>query len=245
MPIGEDMNSTIGLVTIAAAQLEDITAVLARELIDDDPRVWRAAMGGDVSFSRAATRIVPLAEARDLPRDLTQQLKWAVIGAQKAMEQRNALLHSLWMSDNDGTPIQTRRRKGGEAYYVEVTVEDMTAVFMAVSDAQQEMRRLWLKVAGHFGRAEVTENGRPLRLPNRWPDSETLPSPSRTWTAEDRWVRGLAEWVEVEAEREQRADALGVDIADLGAPNCPNDLRPMEAGDGGWICRRCGLVRPA
>jgi hypothetical protein len=201
MPITDETLRTMGLIAVAASKLEDITAILARELIDDDPRVGRIAMGGDLGFSRVVTRLVPLSEARNLPTAFTELLAAAVLAGKTAMEERNRLLHSNWMSGTDGEPLQVRSDRKGDRFYLEVTADDISATFMALSVAERAIRKLWVEVAHHFGRAESDATGRVLRLPDRWPDAETKASPSHTWSAEDRWVRGLAEWEEVEEER--------------------------------------------
>lgn len=66
---------------------------------------------------------------------------------------------------------------------------------------------LWVELVHELGRAESDTDGRVLRLQDRWPEAETRPSPSHTWSAEDRWVRGLAEWDEVEQERRRETGA--------------------------------------
>lgn len=205
MPITDEMLRTMGLIAVAASKLEDITGILARELIDDDPRVGRIAMGGDPGFSRIVTRLVPLSEARNLPIAFTERLATAVLAGKSAMEERNRLLHSNWMSGSDGggEPVQARSDRKGGRFYLEVTADDVSAIFMALSLAERTIRELWVELAHEVGRAESDEAGRVVRLPDRWPDAETRASPSHQWSAEDRWVRGLAEWDEVEEERQR------------------------------------------
>lgn len=191
----------MGLIAVAASKLENITAILARELIDDDPEVGRIAMGGELGFSRVVTKLVPLCEARNLSTAFAERLKTAALVGKSAMEDRNRLLHSNWMSGRDGEPVQARSEGKGVRFYLEVTSDDMSATFMALSTAEREIRRLWVELVHELGRAESDAMGRVLRLPDRWPEAETRASPSHTWSAEDRWVRGLAEWDEVERER--------------------------------------------
>jgi hypothetical protein len=237
MAITDEVLKTLGRIAVSAAKLENMTLVLVRELIDDDPRVGRVAMGGDPGFARVVQQLVPLAELRGLDESLVRRFQQAAVSARRAMEERNRVMHSHWMSGEDDTLIQARREGKAGDYYLEVTEEDLTVAWLSLHDAEREIRRLWVKVAHEFGRAESTDDGRVLSLPNRWPEAETRPSPSRSWTARDRWARGLIEWWQVEAE-EAEGEPAGVT-----APNCPTDVTPMRAGDGGWVCNTCGLVR--
>jgi len=196
----------LGRLGVNAAALENIIAVVASELIDDDPAVGRAVLGS-LGFAQIADRILALLPHRHLTAGSRTWIQDGVSAAKRAMIRRNQLLHSHWIADGGGEPaLQLRRAKSGPDYAMEVEVEDIEDVSKALDNACSNLRIGWVRLVMDLGRTEADPDAsRPgmRTAPNRWqfPDP-VVPSPSRSKTAQDRWVEGRITWDEYEATRE-------------------------------------------
>jgi len=199
----DDHLRELGLLGVKAAAVENIVRVIANELVDENPEVGTALLGG-LGFAQISDRIGPLLTARGVSQRGSQWIREGVSAAKRAMIKRNQLLHSHWITE-DGPALQIRSQKGAPDYALEIDVEDIEDAVKALDTAWSNLRIGWALLILDFGRnADDPLESRPgmTTVPNRWRiASPPQPSPSKSKTSEQRWVEGKITWEEFQADR--------------------------------------------
>ena len=196
--------AALGRLAVEAAGVEHMTKILANELIDEDPSVGDALIGG-MQFAHVADRVQNLAPLRGITPSRLERVASAISGAKVAMLERNRLLHNHWVADFDGleNPVQFRRPHGkAESFHIEVSVEDLEDAAKSLKDARENLQIAWIGVVIDLLRTEDDPNEmRPgfTTVPNRWMIARPPRPPlSQSKTMEDRWVEGKITWDELQ-----------------------------------------------